>query len=128
MADVRPDSETIEFAKDHDIPIENDYQSLERLAVADAVTEWVHAYRAGLAFSNGWYDGHGPAPEEPLYWKITHSGGGPASYMQGDFGLHGAIDVESIRFHGHDWNEAYEVTVSDEHEEAAAWYADLVAC
>ena len=116
------DAETREIASDHDLDADS-----SRDLVDQTVNDLINALPAGgitKTVTMAWGDNFADA--EPDSAEIMICGGGPTVVLAFGFGLHGAVDVASLRLR-HSWGaDSGELRFSDEHEEAAAFVAEYL--
>ena len=94
--------------------------------ISDVAWDACRSECLGVDYSATWsagsdFDGN------PDKFKVWLTVGGPSCYITGDFGLHGHIDKDSIRF-CYSWACPTDwLSLSDAEEEALAWFVDRVA-
>ena len=118
-------TEATEILTDEGLELDG-YYPLTTDEINDAVWQACRAECLGVDYSATWSKGceHDGSPDN---FKIWLSVGGPSCWVRGDFGLHGSIDADSLRF-CFSWASASDfLWLDDAQREALAWFAEEVA-
>ena len=113
--------EQLEFLSDWSV----DREDCNRDIIDDALWRFVRYENLSAEVCSGFYPAGTEAPE-PTRWRVWLTIGGPSCYLQGDFGLHGAIDDIEVVCSWAGPDQYY--TPTDLEREALEWFvASLIA-